>query len=227
MAKNGADTYFVQVDLGDEASIKALMDETINHYGRLDLLANCAFFQVPEGQIVDTPSELWDKHFQIDLRGYFLMMKYALPHMIDAGGGAIVNVSSTASFGGEDGAAAYGACKAALNCLSKEVAVQYGDKHIRCNAVLPGTILTPQIVEYVRAVDPGTAYHFDSLLKHTPLNHYGSGEDVADAVLFLLSDKAKNITGTTLVCDGGMSAVSSTWYDMHSYKKNHDWHGIG
>ena len=160
LAKNGADTYFVQVDLGDEASIKALMDEPINHYGRLDLLANCAFFQVPEGQIVDTPSELWDKHFQIDLRGYFLMMKYALPHMIDAGGGAIVNVSSTASFGGEDGAAAYGACKAALNCLSKEVAVQYGDKHIRCNAVLPGTILTPQIVEYVRAVDPGTAYYF-------------------------------------------------------------------
>ena len=125
------------------------------------------------------------------------------------------------------GASAYGACKAALNCPSKEVAVQYGDQNIRCNVVLPGTILTEQIVQYVKAVDPITSYHFDSLLKHTPLNRYGSGEDVADAVLFLLGDKAKNITGTSLVCDGGMSAVSSTWYDMHSYKKEQEWHGIG
>ena len=91
----------------------------------------------------------------------------------------------------------------------------------------PKTILTEQIFQYVKAVDPITSYHFDSLLKHTPLNRYGSGEDVADAVMFLLGDKAKNITRTSLVCDGGMSAVSSTWYDMHSYKKEHEWHGIG
>ena len=117
--------------------MKALAEKTVAHFGRIDLLANCANFQAPEGQIIDTSAELWDKHFRIDLRGYFLLMKYVLPHMIKGGGGSIVNVSSTASLGAEDGAAAYGACKAALNCLSKEVAVQYGDQNIRCNVVLP------------------------------------------------------------------------------------------
>ena len=119
----GAEAIFIPIDLGDEQSLKALAEKTIAHFGRIDLLANCAYFQAPEGQIIDTSAELWDKHFRIELRGYFLLMKYVLPHMIKGGGGSIVNVSSTASLGAENGTAAYGACKAALNCLSKEVAV--------------------------------------------------------------------------------------------------------
>lgn len=218
----GLQAFFCPMDLADEASVKEIIRQAAAEYGRIDILVNCGYFQAPEGQLMDTPIDLWDKHFAVNVRGNYLMIRYCLPHMIQGGGGVIVNISSTASIRGEDGAAAYGACKAALNALTRSVAAQYGDRNIRCNAVLPGSILNERTLAYAATV-PAMQFQFDSLKRHTLNGRYGNAEDIANLTAFLASDKAGNITGQCIVCDGGYTAQSSMWSEIHEYKKNHDW----
>lgn len=218
----GLEAVFCQMDLADEASIKAITEQAVSNYGGIDILVNCGYFQAPEGQLLDTSVELWDKHFAVNVRGNYLMIRYCLPHMIEKGGGAIVNISSTASIRGEDGAAAYGACKAALNALTRSVAAQYGDKNIRCNAVLPGSILNERTLSYAASV-PAMQFQFDCLKRHALNGRYGCAEDIANLTAFLASDKSGNITGQCIVCDGGYTAQSAMWSEIHEYKKDHEW----
>ncbi|MEG0338546.1 MAG: SDR family oxidoreductase [Oscillospiraceae bacterium] len=222
IVKNGGEAIFVQADLGDESTIKALMEKAIATYGKLDVVVNCAFFQVPEGYLLDTPIEIWDKHFQINMRGNFLMAKYTLPHLIENGGGCIVNISSTASIRGEDGAAAYAACKAGLNSLTRSIAAQYADKKIRCNAILPGVILSDSVLERSQKL-PALKDSFEILKHHTLVNRFGKADDIANMVLYLASDEASYVTGQQFVCDGGYSSHSAQWADVHDYKKDHEW----
>ncbi|MEG1537785.1 MAG: SDR family oxidoreductase [Clostridiales bacterium] len=221
----GGKAIFVQADLGEEETIKAMVEKAIAQYGKLDVVVNCGYFQAPEGYILDTTTELWDKHFRINVRGNFLMARYTLPHLIANGGGSIVNISSTASIRGEDGAAGYGACKAGLNSLTRSIAAQYGDKGIRCNAVLPGVILSDRVLQMAQGV-PAMKDSFDILKRHTLVGRFGVGEDIANLVVFLASDKATYITGQQFVCDGGYSSHSAQWFDVHDYKKDHPWNII-
>ncbi|WP_080797251.1 SDR family oxidoreductase [Arabiibacter massiliensis] len=217
----GFDTCFVQMDLADEESIKALVSTAVERYGKLDILVNCGFMQLKEGQVHETPADVWDRIIAVDLRGDFLTIHHSLPHLLKQGG-AIVNVSSTASLTGEDNTAAYACAKAGVNALTRSVAVQYGDADVRCNTVVPGSILSEGILEYAKT-NESVQFQFDMLKRHAPLKRYGTGEDIANSVLFLVSSKACNITGQTLVCDGGYSIRSGMWADIHEYKQTHSW----
>lgn len=217
----GRDTMFVQMDLSDESTITALLDRAIERYGTVDILVNCAFRQMKEGQLADTPVENWDTVVAVNLRGTFLMIRHALP-LLAKNGGAIVNISSIASLVGEDSTAAYAACKAGVNALTRSVAVQYGDKGVRCNAVAPGSILNDKILEYAKT-NESVQFEFDMLKRHTPLKRYGNADDIANLALFLASAKSANITGQVIACDGGYSIRSGTWADIHEFKQTHEW----
>lgn len=219
--ERGFDTMFAQMDLADEESIVALVDAAVERYGKIDIVVNCGFMQLKEGQLHETPSEVWDRIVAVDMRGDFLMIHHSLPHLLKQGG-AIVNVSSTASLLGEDNTAAYACAKAGVNALTRSVAVQYGDRGIRCNTVVPGSILSEGILAYAKS-NESVQFQFDMLKRHAPLKRHGTADDIANSVLFLASAKACNITGQTLVCDGGYSIRSGMWADIHEYKETHSW----
>lgn len=219
--EQGHDTFFVQTDLADEASIVALVDAAAERYGKLDIVVNCGFMQLKEGQLHETPAEVWDRIIAVDMRGDFLMIHHSLPHLLKQGG-AIVNVSSTASIAGEDNTAAYACAKAGVNALTRSVAVQYGDRGVRCNTVVPGSILSEGILAYAET-NESVKFQFDMLKRHAPLKCHGTADDIANAVLFLVSPIARNITGQMLVSDGGYSIRSGMWADIHEYKQTHSW----
>lgn len=219
--ERGLDTFFAQMDLSDEASVVALVDAAVERYGKLDIVVNCGFMQLKEGQLHETPVEVWDRIVAVDMRGDFLMIHHSLPHLLKQGG-AIVNVSSTASLSGEDNTAAYACAKAGVNALTRSVAVQYGDRGVRCNTVVPGSILSEGILAYAET-NESVKFQFDMLKRHAPLKRHGTADDIANAVLFLVSPLARNITGQTLVSDGGYSIRSGMWADVHEYKQTHSW----
>ena len=123
---------------------------------------------------------------------------------------------------GEDTTAAYACCKAGINALTRSVAVQYGDRGVRCNAVVPGSILNDRILAYAKT-NESVQFQFDMLKRHAPLKRFGTADDVANTVLFLVSPLACNITGQAVVCDGGYSICSGMWADIHEYRQDHPW----
>lgn len=219
--ERGFDTVFAKIDLTREDTVIALMDIAIQRFGGLDIVVNCGFMQLKEGQLAETEVETWDRIFDVNMRGTFLMIRHSLPHLLERGG-AIVNIGSTSSLAGEDSTAAYAACKAGINSLTRSVAVQYGDRGVRCNTVVPGSILNDQILAYAQT-NESVQFQFDMLKRHAPLKRYGTADDIANTVMFLASPLACNITGQAIVCDGGYSIRSGMWADIHEYKQTHPW----
>ena len=182
-----------------------------DRFGRIDLLVNNVGGSHPGGP-VDMPEEVWDRQIDFNLKTAFLGCKHALPIMeAGGGGGAVVNISSIAGLrmGAARVHSAYSASKAGIIGFSKSVAMAYAARGIRCNTVVPGLMHTP-LVEH-RLVRQLGANDAEALIakRHAsvPVQHMGSGWDVAHAVLFLLSDEAKYITGTEIIVDGGLSAA--------------------
>jgi len=142
---HGDRAFVVAFDATDDASIENMIAQAVRRFGRLDILHNNAAL-VSLGElgadtnVLETPPALWDLTMQVNVRGYYLASRYAIPHMIAAGGGAIVNTSAGASLFGDDVRVAYGASKGAVNVLTKYIAAQHGKQGIRCNAVSPGMI---------------------------------------------------------------------------------------
>ena len=202
---HGGRAHPQQVDLADEASIAAMIEAAVRHFGGLDILHNNAADSDPalmaaDGPIVDLTSEVWDRNMRVNLRGPMLGCKYAIPHMIRRGGGSIINTSSVSGLTGDVIRAAYAASKAGLGSLTQNVAVQYGKQGIRCNAVAPGVIATPALEANVPR--EAVAVYVENTL--TP--RLGRPEDIAAVVVFLASDAAAFITGQILSVDGGILA---------------------
>lgn len=188
------------VDVRDRAAVRAAVAEIESARGRVDVLVNNA------AVARDTPfeelgEEQWDAEVDVVLKGSFLCSQAVLPTMIAGGGGSIVNIGSVngAQYLGNE---AYSAAKAGLHSLTRSIAVRYGGSGVRCNAVLPGTIRTP-IWEARLAAEPD---RLEKLARWYPLGRVGEPEDVAEAVLFLASDRAAWITGVALPVDGGLLA---------------------
>jgi NAD(P)-dependent dehydrogenase (short-subunit alcohol dehydrogenase family) len=150
--------------------------------------------------VEDTTEAEWDRTIDTDLKGTWLGMKLCIPALRRAGGGAIVNTSSTYALVGSGKAAAYHSAKAGVLMLSRAAAVEYARENIRVNAILPGVIDTPRI-----ATLAGDWRKF--LIEHTPLGRLGRPEEIGNAVAFLVSDEASFITGASLVVDGGYTAI--------------------
>src|SRR5712691_8371220 len=200
IAKAGGQARFVKLDVTDEKSWQDAVAITVSAYGKLDILVNNAGISGTFDPDMLSVSA-WDRLMNVNAKGVFLGMKYAVPAMEKAGG-AIVNISSISGFAGQDRVhMAYNASKGAVRIMTKSAAVQFGP-HIRVNSVHPG-ILPPMRTSKASA-DPVWR---ERSVRHIPLKREGRVEEVAYAVLFLASDEASYITGTELVVDGGFLAV--------------------
>ncbi|NOV01659.1 SDR family NAD(P)-dependent oxidoreductase [Paenibacillus planticolens] len=195
----GKDTLFVKTDVTKEADVQAMVASTVQKYGKLDILFANA------GIANDAPAhklsfEQWQKTIDINLNGVFLCDKYAIEQMLAQGtGGAIVNCGSIHSHVGKSGVTAYASAKGGVKLLTQSLGITYAKEGIRVNAICPGYIDTPLI----KGRDEAITEHLVSL---HPMGRLGKPEEVAKAVLFLASEEASFITGTSLLVDGGYTA---------------------
>lgn len=202
LADAGGQVAAVRVDLGDEASIAGMIEQTQQRFGGLDVLFNNAaathLSTHHDAAVQAMDSQVWDDTLRINLRGTMLASKYAVEAMLPRGGGVIINTSSGAAQAGALGYSAYGVSKAGIENLTRYIAAQHGKQGIRCNAIAPGLIVTPA----TRDNFAGPAG--EMMLAHHLTPRLGTAEDIAHAVLFLASDEAAFITGQVINVDGGL-----------------------
>ena len=201
IAAEGGEAAAISADLTDERQCRAMVEETLNRFGRLDYLDNNVGI-VSTKNVVDEDAEHWRRVMQVNVESMFLTAKYAIPAMIKtAGSGAIVNVSSISALRPR-GLTAYSASKGAVIALTRAMAVDHGRDGIRVNCVAPGAVFTPMV--YTTGM---SAEARDRRRKASLLSIEGTGWDIGHAVRFLLSKRARFITGHTLVVDGGTTLM--------------------
>jgi meso-butanediol dehydrogenase/(S,S)-butanediol dehydrogenase/diacetyl reductase len=188
-------------DVSSPEDAQQAVAKTLDKFGGLDVLVNNAGIEIA-GTAADLTIEKWDRLLGVNLRGAFLMSKAALPHL--KSGGSIINISSVHAFTGYPGCAAYDSSKAGLLGLTRAMAIDHGAAGIRVNAICPGYILTPLMESWLAKVEDREATLARVRSVH-PLGRIGEPRDIAEAALFLASDKASFITGATFVIDGGMT----------------------
>jgi NAD(P)-dependent dehydrogenase (short-subunit alcohol dehydrogenase family) len=198
IVNEGAEAVFVRCDVSNEEDVRVACQKAVDQYGRLDVLVNNAGIGNREATLTELTLAEWQKVIDVNLTGVYLGMKYAIPHMKESGGGAIVNVSSLLGFKGKKFVAPYNASKAGVITLTKNAALEFGRDQIRVNAVAPGVIDTP-IVDGWREQEQ----KWKIMSSANALKRVGQPEEVANAISFLASDEASYITGTTLMVDGG------------------------
>jgi len=200
IAEAGGEVLFVKLDVTNEDQWKDAVDRTVSKFGKLDILVNNAGISGRSHPDITSP-EGWDRIMEVNSKSVFLGTKYAVPRMVEAGGGSIVNISSIAGLiGTTTGHPAYNASKGAVRLFTKTTAVRYGKDGIRANSVHPGRM--PSMATGVRKDDG----ELQARMSQTPLGRVGRREEVAYAVLFLASDEASYITGAELAVDGGFTA---------------------
>lgn len=202
----GLSAVSIHVDVASEASVQALIAATITHYGRIDILFNNAGVVMVK-PLESMTEEEWDRVMAVNLKGAFFAIKHAVPHIRKAGGGAILNTGSIASFTGQLSTPVYSASKGAIALLTKSLALDYGRDHIRVNCICPGITDTPMLREHMGYGEAGeTAIR--ARLARVPTGEILTPEDIARAALYLVSDDSRGITGILHVVDGGLIAAS-------------------
>jgi NAD(P)-dependent dehydrogenase (short-subunit alcohol dehydrogenase family) len=197
--RNGGEAKFVQVDVSNAASVKAMVEKTLEWFGRLDCAFNNAGIMEENSKLADVDEAVWDRIIDINMKGIFLCMKYELPVMVAQGKGAIVNTSSVCAARILPNCAAYTASKFGVVALTRSAAVEYGSSGVRVNSILPGAIATPMAKAAI-AADPARLER----VKHTrPLGKVAEPIVIAKAAMWLCSDDAEHITGHALPVDGG------------------------
>jgi NAD(P)-dependent dehydrogenase (short-subunit alcohol dehydrogenase family) len=209
----------VQFDAGDPASIEAMVEATVSHFGGLDILHNNAAMTDPakhplDSTAVDIPIEIWDEIIDINLRGYLLGCKYAIPHMLARGGGSIINTASNSGSAGDLARIAYGTSKGGIITMSKYIATQYGKQNIRCNSVSPGVVLTAAL----EATVPGLK---EIIQRHILTPEFGIPDDIAALVAFLASDESRYITGENISISGGGLSHQPHYADLLDMMEQH------
>jgi NAD(P)-dependent dehydrogenase (short-subunit alcohol dehydrogenase family) len=195
----GREAVVLPVDLARDEAVTALGKEIHDRFGHLDFAFNNAGEGVVPTDLAQVPVESFDRVFRVSVRGTFLAMQQEIPLLLEAGGGAIVNMSSTAGVSGFRGGGPYVAAKHAVIGLTKAAALDYAQRNVRVNAVAPGPIETHRIRDLPEEYKQRTR-------EAVPMRRLGSGEEVAEAVLWLGSEAARFVTGVTLFVDGGRMA---------------------
>lgn len=196
----GGDAAFVRADLTEEEQVKHLITVAVDSFGGLDGAFNNAGIIGPNAPITELTLEAWQKVIAINLTSVFLSMKYEVEHLLENGGGAIVNTVSTAGRFAYPGLPAYVASKHGALGVTRQAAFDYAARGVRINAVLPGSTVTPLAAEALE--DPTTA---ELVKKAQPIGRLGEAVEIAEAAAFLLSDAASFIVGADLYVDGGVS----------------------
>jgi NAD(P)-dependent dehydrogenase (short-subunit alcohol dehydrogenase family) len=205
----------MKVDMGDVASVEAMIAATIARFGRLDILHNNAALQDPaimnrDTSAPDIPLDVWDATLRVNLKGYLLSCKFAIPQMIKQGGGVIINTTSTSGLSADNNLIAYSASKAGVISLTRTIALQHGRQNIRCNAIAPGLIVTPRAQQSPKG-------YLEMIAKHVLTPRLGKSEDIAATAAFLASDDAAFITGQTISCDGGYLVHQPHYSDFNEW----------
>ena len=200
IAEAGGDAIYVHLDVTDESEWEAAVQSAITSFGKLDILVNNAGIW-RRGHVMETSSEQWDDIMGVNAKGVFLGTKAAIPEMRKAGGGSIVNISSTAGLVGSKTSSAYSASKGAVRIFSKSTAIQYASEGIRANSIHPGPIDT-DMGDQVWP-DPTSR---EASISRTALSRIGTAQDIAYGALYLASDESSFVTGSELVIDGGVTA---------------------
>jgi NAD(P)-dependent dehydrogenase (short-subunit alcohol dehydrogenase family) len=203
-AAGGEISSFV-ADVAVEEQVRDAVEGAVERFGALHVLYNNAgvLWRDRDVSVLATDEEVWDRVFAINLKGMVWVCKYGIPHLVAAGGGAVVNVGSTSALLGDTVPQdAYTASKGAVISLTRNLAVQFGPQGVRANCIHPGFTDTP--MQTVRTSDPAWV---DAATAGIPLGRLGTARDIANAALFLASDDAAYVTGTELVVDGGSVVV--------------------
>ncbi|HVQ60159.1 MAG TPA: SDR family oxidoreductase [Solirubrobacterales bacterium] len=198
----------IQADVSDETQVAAAFTRIAAEMGRVDVLMNNAGINpTDDGSVLDTTLESWQRVQDVNLRSVFLCCKYGIPHLLEAGGGSVINVASfVAIVGAAVSQGSYTASKGAVLSLSRELGVEFGARGVRVNALCPGPVNTPLLKELF-AKDPDRAA---KRLVHIPMGRFGEAEEIAKAALFLASEDSSFVTSSTFVVDGGLSAAYVT-----------------
>jgi len=202
--KDGGRAYAVHADVSRRADCDTMVAFTMDHCGHVDVLYNNAAVQM-SGSLVDCTEEQWDLTLRTNLNAIFWACRAAIPHMLANERGSIINTASTLGLIGSPGYAAYGAAKAGLVALTRQIAVEYGPA-VRANVIAPGSIDTPRFRKVVETIDDQDAF-FSMLFANMPLQRLGTADDIARTALFLASDLSAYTSGAVLPCDGGLAAL--------------------
>jgi NAD(P)-dependent dehydrogenase (short-subunit alcohol dehydrogenase family) len=200
---SGGESAAVAVDISLEAGAKAMVDLAMARYGRVDVLYNNAGI-MPEADhsVVDTPVEAWDQVMAVNVRGVYLACKYAIPRMLEHNSGSIINVSSfVAILGCSVPQDAYTASKGAVLALTRSLAVQFAPRGIRTNAILPGPVETPLLMDWLLKDEAAKQLR----LARNPSGRFGKAEEIAALAIYLASDESRWTNGASMVIDGGIS----------------------
>lgn len=201
----GGSAHFVQTDVAKAGDVEALVTQTVAHFGGVDILYNNAAIQLvgQDARAHELSEEVWDRTYNVNIRGVWLCAKYAIAAMLLRGGGSIINVASpTGLVGCAPGYTAYSSSKGAVYALTRVMAADYARDRIRVNALVPGPIETP-LTKTIFA-DPATRA---GLINAVPLGRLGQPEDVVGLAVFLASDESAYCTGGSFMVDGGQTAV--------------------
>lgn len=200
----GGRALAARADVSKEAEVREAVRAGIKAYGKLDVLYNNAgIFPSADHSVVDTDEAVWDKVLAVNVKGVYLVCKHGIPELLAAGGGSVINVASFVALVGcsvpQD---AYTASKGAVIALTKSLAVQFGPKGIRANAICPGPIETPLLSAWLFKEPAEKAKR----LNRIPMNRFGKSEDIVNTALFLASDESSWTNGAALVVDGGITS---------------------
>jgi len=201
ITKMGRKSLFLRCDVRSAENCRRAVEQTIEHFGRIDILCNNAGIAIRKS-VVDLPEDEWDLALDVTLKSVYLLSREAIPHMIRGGGGAIINTGSGWALKGGSQAASYCAAKGGVLNLTRAMAIDYGKHGIRVNCVCPGDVDTPMLRSECQQLGEATD-RFMQEAAQRPIARVGTTDDVANAVLFLASEMSAWITGTHLVVDGG------------------------
>jgi len=197
-----------EVDVAEESQVEAMMDATVERFGGIDVLYNNAGISpADDASILETSVEAWQRVQDVNTKGVFLSCKHGIPHLIERGGGSVINVASfVALVGAATSQISYTASKGAVLSLSRELAVQFARQGVRVNALCPGPVETPLLLR-IFGDDPAA---FERRRIHLPMGRLAKPREIVNAALFLASDESSYVNGATFLVDGGLTAAYVT-----------------
>lgn len=202
------DAFFHEVNVADPDSVESMYAATAERYGKVDVLYNNAgIMPDDDASILDTEVDAWQRVQDVNTKGVYLCCKYGIPHLLEAGGGSVINVASfVALMGAATSQISYTASKGAVLSMTRELAVEFARRGVRVNALCPGPVETPLLMRLF-AETPGA---LERRLVHLPMGRLAQPREVAQGALFLASDDSSYVTGSTFLVDGGLTAAYVT-----------------
>jgi NAD(P)-dependent dehydrogenase (short-subunit alcohol dehydrogenase family) len=202
------EAIFTKVDVTDSGSVKEMYEATVDRYGGIDVLYNNAgIMPEDDSSILDTEVDAWQRVQDVNTTGVYLCCRYGIPHLLERGGGSVINVASfVALMGAATSQISYTASKGAVLSMSRELAVEFARRNVRVNALCPGPVETPLLMRLFEK-DPEA---YEKRRVHLPMGRLANAREIAAGALFLASDESSYVTGATFLVDGGLTAAYVT-----------------